>query len=70
MLVTKIDSSSLPFFVKFKVMINNYSVVDGLRVVMGNFLTQVSLLIILLAYARPTDFTDDSVTDKADKLFY
>ena len=51
-------------------MINNYSVVDGLRVVMGNFLTQVSLLIILLAYARPTDFTDDSTTDKADKLFY
>ena len=58
------------FLIKFKVMINNYSVVDGLRVVMGNFLTQVSLLIILLAYARPTDFTDDSTTDKADKLFY
>ena len=55
---------------KFKVMINNYSVVDGLRVVMGNFLTQLSLLIILLVYARPTDFTDESLTDKADTLFY
>ena len=51
-------------------MINNYSVVDGLRVVMGNFLTQLSLLIILLVYARPTDFTDESLTDKADTLFY
>ena len=58
------------YLIKFKVMINNYSVVDGLRVVMGNFLTQLSLLIILLVYARPTDFTDESLTDKADTLFY
>ena len=37
-------------------MINNYSVVDGLRVILGNFVIHVAALIALVALARPPDY--------------
>ena len=44
-------------------MINNYSVVDGIRVILGNVIMQVAGLIVLCAMARPVDYGDYDADD-------
>ena len=36
------------------------SVVDGLKVVLGNFVLAISMLIVQLIYGRPPEVHDDS----------
>ena len=51
-------------------MINNYSVVDGLRAIMGNLALQVAMLVTVLVYARPVDFETSALTDRAEQIFW
>ena len=40
-------------------MINNYSYLDGLKVIMGNIPINIAALIVLISYGRPPDYDDD-----------
>ena len=51
-------------------MINNYSYLDGLKVIMGNIPINIAALIVLIAYGRPPDYDgDDDRKDKANAIF-
>ena len=51
-------------------MINQYSVVDGLRVILGNQVIHVAALITLIAMARPPDYDSEEERDIAVSLFW
>lgn len=50
-------------------MINNYSVVDGIRVILGNVIMQFAGLIVLIALARPPDYADEDTQYDSKLLF-
>ena len=51
-------------------MINNYSYLDGLKVIMGNIPINIAALIVLIAYGRPPDYDGDVVRkEKANAIF-
>ena len=51
-------------------MINNYSYLDGLKVIMGNIPINIAALIVLVAYGRPPDYDgDEDRKDKATAIF-
>ena len=51
-------------------MINNYSYLDGLKVIMGNIPINIAALIVLIAYGRPPDcYIDEDRKEKANHIF-
>ena len=51
-------------------MINNYSYLDGLKVIMGNIPINIAALIVLIAYGRPPDcYVDEDRKEKANHIF-
>ena len=51
-------------------MINNYSYLDGLKVIMGNVPTNLVALIILLIYALPPDYDGDEERESKAKAIF
>lgn len=51
-------------------MINYYSVVNGLKVMLGNFVIQLALAIAMFCYGSPPVYEDNQVkTDAARKIY-
>ena len=51
-------------------MINNYSYLDGLKVIMGNIPINIAALVVLIAYGRPPEYDgDEERKTKADSIF-
>ena len=51
-------------------MINNYSYLDGLKVIMGNIPINIAALIVLISYGRPPDYDDDEEREKKATSIY
>ena len=51
-------------------MINNYSVVDGMRVILGTFIMQLGGLITLVAMVRPPEYDDQDRQERVRHFFW
>ena len=49
--------------------INNYSVVDGLKVVISSFAVNIAQFILVLIFARPTEWEDERRNELATTIF-
>ena len=51
-------------------MINNFSYLEGLKVIMGNVPVNIAALIVLIAYGRPPEYDgDEDRNNKATAIF-
>ena len=47
----------------------NYSLVDGLKVILGNWVLHVAALITIIAYGRPPGYDDPEKDRKSVEIF-